>query len=138
MAFETKIEVGKCHIDQLNHLNHVETVRFLERSRSDWLQMCGLDTVGIETVDGSPRYGSVVVNINYNYRDQCMVGDRLIITTQPEFLGNKSYRLHHKIIRPNGSLALEGTATSVIMDLSTRAIIKVPTCIARHFPHISS
>ena len=134
MSFETIIEVDKRHIDHLNHLNHVETVRFIERGRSDWLQTCGLYSLGIETNDGPPRYGSIVVNINYNYRQECLLGEQLRITTHPERLGHKSYYLQHEIIKPDGSIAFDGRAISVVMDLSTRDIVPVPECVARHFP----
>ena len=133
MSFETVIEVDKRHIDHLNHLNHVETVRFIERGRSDWLQMCGLYTLGVETNDGPPRYGSVVVNIIYNYRRECMLGEQLHITTHPQHLGHKSYRLRHEIIKPDGSIAFDGQVISVVMDLTTREIVPVPECMARHF-----
>ena len=133
MSFETVIEVDKRHIDYLNHLNHVETVRFIEQGRSDWLQMCGLDTLGVETINGPPRYASVVVNINYNYRLECSLGECLRITTKPEHIGNKSYRLRHEMIKPDGSIACDGQVISVVMDLTTRNIIQVPDCIAQHF-----
>jgi len=133
MSFETVIEVDNHHIDHLNHLNHVETVRFIEQGRSDWLQMCGLYTLGVETIDGPPRYESVVVNINYNYRRECMLGELLRITTQPQHLGHKSYHLRHEIIKPDGSIAFDGQVISVVMDLTTRDIVLVPNCIARHF-----
>ena len=133
MAFETVIEVDKRHIDYLNHLNHVETVRFIEQGRSDWLQMCGLYTLGVETIDGPSRYGSVVVNINYNYRQECILGELLRITTQPQHLGHKSYRLRHEMIKPDGSIAFDGQVISVVMDLTTRGIVRIPDCIAQHF-----
>jgi len=126
MSFETVIEVDNHHIDHLNHLNHVETVRFIEQGRSDWLQMCGLYTLGVETIDGPSRYGSVVVNINYNYRRECMLGEL-------QHLGHKSYHLRHEIIKPDGSIAFDGQVTSVVMDLTTRDIVPVPDCIAKHF-----
>ena len=133
MSFETVIEVDNHHIDHLNHLNHVETVRFIEQGRSDWLHMCGLDELGVETIDDPSRYGSVVVNINYNYRLECSLGDILRITTHPEHIGNKSYRLKHEIIKPDGLNAFDGQVISVVMDLTTRNIIQVPDCIAQHF-----
>ena len=133
MSFETVIEVDKRHIDYLKHLNHVETVRFIEQGRSDWLKMCGLYALGVETIDGPPRYASVVVNINYNYRLECSLGELLCITTKPEHIGNKSYRLRHQIIKPDGSIAFDGQVISVVMDLTTRDIVPVPDCMARHF-----
>ncbi|HIA17969.1 MAG TPA: acyl-CoA thioesterase, partial [Planctomycetaceae bacterium] len=77
--------------------------------------------------------GSVVVNINYNYRRECMLGELLRITTQPQHLGHKSYHLRHEIIKPDGSIAFDGQVTSVVMDLTTRDIVPVPDCIAKHF-----
>ena len=95
--------------------------------------MSGLDSLGVETIDGQSRYGSVVVNINYNYRQECILGELLRITTQPQHLVHKSYRLRHEMIKPDGSIALDGQVISVVMDLTTRNIIQVPDCVARHF-----
>jgi YbgC/YbaW family acyl-CoA thioester hydrolase len=123
---ETIIEVTEDHTDNLGHLNHVAAVRFLERSRGDWYSACGLFSGEFG------RLGTVVVNINYDYRRECFKGDRLRVLCRGESMGTKSMLLAHEIVKPDGQVAVEGRATSVVMDLDARSIIPIPECVARH------
>ena len=123
------ITVTQAHCDELGHLNHVETVRYLERARSQWYRACGL----FDTESGQ-SLGTVVVNIDYNYRVECFVGERLKVTTCPIAMGTRSFTLEHAIIKPDGRTAIDGRCTSVIMDLGERSIIPVPECLAAHLP----
>ena len=129
MDTETIIEVTEAHIDSLGHLNHVQAVRYLEKARNEWLAACGLYKTSSET-----RYVSVVVNINYNYKRECFLGERLRVMSRPQSMGSKSYTLAHQIVKPNGDVAIGGLATSVIMDLNRREIVPVPYCMAAHLP----
>ena len=121
------ITVTQAHCDELGHLNHVEAVRYLERARSDWYRACGL----FDSESG-PSLGTVVVNIDYNYRVECFVGERLKVTTRPISMGIRSFTLEHTIIKPDGRTAIDGQCTSVIMDLDARSIIPVPERLAVH------
>ena len=123
------ITVTQDHCDELGHLNHVEAVRYLERARGRWYRECGLfDTVSEYSL------GTVVVNIDYNYRAECFVGERLKVTTRPVSMGTRSFTLEHAIIKPDGRTAIDGRCTSVIMDLAERSIVPVPQCLAVHLP----
>ena len=121
------ITVTQAHCDELGHLNHVEAVRYLERARSDWYRACGL----FDSEHG-PSLGTVVVNIDYNYRVECFVGERLKVTTHPISMGTRSFTLEHSIFKPDGRTAIDGQCTSVIMDLDARSIIPVPERLAVH------
>ena len=126
MQTETIIEVGEADTDSLGHLNHVTAVRFLEKARYEWYETCGLFS------GEHGRLGTVVVNINYNYRRECFLGERLVVTSCGLTMGSKSMLVAHEIVKPNGDVAIEGHATSVVMDLSARQIIPVPQCVAQH------
>ena len=125
------ITVTQADCDELGHLNHVEAVRYLERARAQWYRACGL--YGGEG-EGEQSLGTVVVNIDYNYRAECFVGEKLRVTTRPVSMGTRSFVLAHEIIKPDGRVAIDGRCTSVIMDLSERSIIAVPECLAMHLP----
>ena len=123
-----RITVEEAHCDELGHLNHVEAVRYLERARGRWYWDRGL-----YEGDGE-RFGTVVVNIDYDYRTECFLGEALEITTRPVSMGTKSFILAHEIVKPDGQVAVRGRCTSVIMDLAGRAIVPVPECLAAHLP----
>jgi len=121
--------VTQAHCDELGHLNHVEAVRYLERARAQWYRQCGLfDTEGEESL------GTVVVNIDYDYRVECFAGETLRVTTRPVSMGTRSFTLEHAIIKLDGRTAIDGRCTSVVMDLAERSIIPVPVCLAVHLP----
>ena len=123
------ITVTQAHCDELGHLNHVEAVRYLERARSQWYRECGLFD---DTSEHS--LGTVVVNIDYDYRVECFASERLKVATRPKSMGTRSFTLEHAIIKPDGRTAIDGQCTSVIMDLEARSIIPVPECLAVHLP----
>ena len=127
MKVESPVTVQERHTDELGHLNHVQTVKFMEDAREDWYAQCGqpvFDPVG---------YGTVVVNINYNYRGECFLGEKLTIVTGPVKLGRTSFVLSHAILKADGSIPFDGLATCLIMDMKTRQAIPVPDWIAKHF-----
>ena len=88
-------------------------MRYLERARSKWYR-------GVRALrhrEAEQSLGTVVVNIDYNYRVECFVGERLKVTTRPIAMGTRSFTLEHAIIKPDGRTAIDGQCTSVIMDL---------------------
>jgi YbgC/YbaW family acyl-CoA thioester hydrolase len=121
---ETVIEVLEADCDGLKHLNHVHAVEYLERARDDWYAACGLPA----------ELGAVVVNIDYNYRCECFLGEQLRVMTRVQGMGRKSFVLAHEIVKPDETVAIDGKATSVIMDRASRFIIPVPECLANHLP----
>mgnify|MGYP001163903541 FL=1 len=127
MKVESPVTVQERHTDELGHLNHVQTVKFMEDAREDWYAQCG------QPVFDPAGYGTVVVNINYNYRGECFLGEKLTIVTGPVKLGRTSFVLSHAILKADGSTPFEGLATCLIMNLKTRQAIPVPDWIAKHF-----
>jgi YbgC/YbaW family acyl-CoA thioester hydrolase len=123
---ELIIEVGHAHTDELGHLNHVTAVRFLEQARYAWYEACGLFDAALG------RFGTVVVNINYDYRRECFLGERLRIASRGVSMGTRSMVIAHDIVKADDTIAIEGRATSVVMDLAARRIVAVPACVARY------
>ena len=110
MHTEMTLVVEVDHTEELGHLNHVAAVRILEQARDAWYHSCGLYR------DDPDRYGTVIVNINYDYHNECFVGETLRVTTTPQRIGTKSIIVSHKILKPNDEPAVSGEAISVIMD----------------------
>jgi YbgC/YbaW family acyl-CoA thioester hydrolase len=133
MKTELHIQVKPEHTDELGHLNHIQALAFLERARTDWYGLCGLWEGG-----GEDKLGTIVVNINVNYRKECMLGENLTVRTRPTSMGIKSFMLAQEIVRSDGTVVIDGVTTSVVMDMPTRYIIAVPDCIAKQFPQPSN
>lgn len=124
--FNLKLVVEAEHTDELGHFNHAAAVKFMELGREAWYAECGLH-------DGEPgAVGTVVVNINYDYRLECFEGDEVRVEVTPRTRGTKSFLLGLKLYRPDGQVAVEGTSTNLVMDLKDRQIVPVPECLARH------
>lgn len=129
MTRDIQVEVSEEHIDELGHLNHVKSLAFLEQARIDWYAHCGL-----WEKDGEDAFGTIVVNLNVNFRKECFLGETLTVRTQPISKGTKSFILSQEIIRPDGETAIDAQATNVVMEMATRKIIPVPEPIASHLP----
>lgn len=70
MINELEIEVSADHIDELGHVNNARFLEYFERGRIDWYN-CGGD---FPDPKRRPRLGTVVVNVNVNFRRECFSG----------------------------------------------------------------
>lgn len=132
MQFTSIVEVLEKHTDELGHLNHVFALQILEYARDDWYTEAGL--WGGRTWSGGETLATVVLNVNFNYRRECFLGEELKIITTPAGMGSKSFTLAQEIIKPDGQVAIDGTATSIVMDMTQRITVPVPECMARYLP----
>lgn len=128
------VEVTAEHLDSLDHVNHAEYVRMLESARTAFYREVGLP------IDGAsePPIGTVVVNLNVNFRAECVAGDRLRITTRGIRRGRTSYVLEHHMTRHDQTPVVDATCTCVVMDLSSRNVLPVPAPLARALPPLKS
>ena len=124
--------IERKHADELGHMNHVAAIRMLEHARHDWYHQAGLWCE--ENFAGSLGLGTVVVNLNINFMQECFEGETLQIKTNPLYKGTKSYVLLQQMVRPAGEIAVKSRCTSVIMDLGIRQVIPVPESIGIYFP----
>ena len=118
--------------DELGHLNHVAAVKLFELARDQWYEKAGL--WGGRPWSEEEILGTIVVNINVNYRQECFEGEKVRVKTLPLRMGTKSYTLAQELLKPDGSVAVDGHATSVVMDMDRHEVIAVPTAMAQHFP----
>ena len=131
MVITKVVEIADKHTDQLGFLSHVEAVRLFESARSQWYAACGLYN---DQSNVGRRLSSVVVKVSVCYELACCVGEEVTVSTRPDSMGTKSFTLKHQLVKSNGRIAIDGCATSVIMDLTNRVAIAVPTCLAAHLP----
>ena len=132
MEFVTRTRVDRKHVDELGHLNHVSAVEILQFARDDWYQRAGL--WGGRPWSGDEILGTLVLNINVNYRAECFLEEELEILTRPSHRGNKSYTLAQEIVKADGTVAIDASVTSLVMDLERHETLPLPQSLARYFP----
>jgi thioesterase-3 len=131
MTLESRIDlcVQENEIDELGHVNNARFLEYFERGRMDWYNECDPAL----NDNGDQHLGTVVVNININYRRECFSGDRLSVVTRAHTRGRTSYVLHQEIYASDGQCVCDAKVTSVVMDMATRKVTRLPDELARQF-----
>jgi thioesterase-3 len=132
MEFESMVKVTPKQVDELGHLNHVSAVDILQYARDDWYRAA--DLWEGRAWSGEEILGTLVLNININYRLECFLDEELKVRTVPLSRGRKSFVLAHEIVKPDGRVAIDGTVTSLIMDMERHTTLPVPEPLARYLP----
>jgi thioesterase-3 len=132
MDFVSTVTVEQAQVDELGHLNHVAAVDILQYARDDWYQAAGLWAGRAWSVD--EILGTLVLNININYRLECFLDEVLKVTTRAVSRGSKSFILAHEIVKADGRVAIDGRVTSLIMDMEKHETLPVPESLARYLP----
>ncbi len=131
MINELELEVSAAEIDSLGHVNNARFLEYLEQGRVSWYNQCGL----FHEASPGQRFGTVVVNINVNFRLECFQGEYLRVITRPRSRGKKSYLLYQEIRKANNQLVTDAEVTSVVMDLETRQTVMIPAVLADNLEH---
>ena len=132
MQFESRVVVAAHQVDELGHLNHVAAVEILERARDDWYREAGLWDG--RPYSGDEALGTLVLNLNVNYRAECFADEQLRVKTRPLERGRKSFVLAQEIVRPDDSVAIDARVTSLVMDMPSHVTLEVPPSLARYLP----
>ena len=132
MEVISELSVLPRQVDELGHLNHVAAVEILQHARDDWYREAGL-------WDGRPwsaeeNLGTLVLNLDVNYRLECFVDEAIRIVTRPHSRGRKSYTLAQEILKADGRVAVDAEVTSLVMDMAARETLVVPESLARYLP----
>ena len=129
LTSKIELEVQKNEIDELGHVNNARFLEYFERGRMDWYGRCDPEL----NKRADRHLGTVVVNIDINYRRECFEGDRLSVLTRAGSRGARSYALNQEILAEDGERVSDARVTSVVMDMSTRKVVALPTTLARQF-----
>jgi thioesterase III len=125
MAHLYALAVVASDLDELGHVNNARYLDYLERGRTTWYAVDGLIEACISDAN-PPALGTVVVNVNIDFRSECARGDNLTVSTAAERVGRKSFTVRQQIHKADGTLAAEASVTSVVMDLNSRSAITLP------------
>jgi thioesterase III len=136
MSIKSKIQlcVQESEIDELGHVNNARFLEYLERGRMDWYHKCDPALNNFT----SQNLGTVVVNIDINYRRECFSGARLSVVTRAHSRGQKSYLLRQEIYDSDDQCVSDALVTSVLMDMKTRNTASLPESLAKQFVHNSN
>jgi acyl-CoA thioester hydrolase/thioesterase-3 len=124
------LRIGEVDLDSLGHVNHAAYVRMLETARMAFYRAVGLQLEG----DVPPRLGTVVVNLNVDFRAECVAGDRLRVSTRGLRRGRRSFTLAQHMARDDGTPVVDAAVTSVVMDLDRRVVVALPSQLAAMLP----
>jgi YbgC/YbaW family acyl-CoA thioester hydrolase len=129
MISQIDLRVQENEIDELGHVNNARFLEYFEHGRLDWYNRC--DPALNNLTD--KRLGTVVVNIDINYRRECFCGAQLSVVTKPYTRGRTSYVLHQEIYDHEGRCVSDAKVTSVVMDMNTRKTTSLPESLANQF-----
>jgi YbgC/YbaW family acyl-CoA thioester hydrolase len=122
MISEMEIEVRSTELDALGHVNQAKWVEYLEWGRFDWMRAGGM----ADRFLGADGVGSVMANLNVNFRREARLGDRLTVRTWLAALGRSSFRFAQEIRNASGDVLCDSIATAVAFDLHARAGVPIP------------
>ena len=113
---------SQAQVDALGHLNNGVYISSLENARIAFYQH-----INLKLESPPPRgLGTVVVNMNINFRRECFAGEHLQILTQAHSRGGRSYILSQTITRNGNEVVCDALVTNVIMDLNSRSVVDIP------------
>ncbi len=123
------LRVQSQELDELGHVNNARFLEYLERGRMDWYNRCDA-----ALNKAAEQYlGTVIVNIDINYRRECFCDALLSVVTKPYTRGRTSYVLLQEIYDHQNQCVCDAKVTSVVMDMNTRKTVSMPNSLARQF-----
>ncbi|WP_160033610.1 acyl-CoA thioesterase [Paenibacillus sp. An7] len=130
MKTELQLIVRPTEIDVNGHVNNAKYLEYLEWGREEWYEAANLPYNKLL----QEGFQTVTVNININYRKECVQNDRLTVITEPEKAGNSSYVLKQTIMSESDVVCADAVVTCVTMDPSSRKSKHLPEMLRKFFP----
>ena len=129
MTTAIQIEVRMTELDCMGHVNNATFLEYMEWSREDWYNKAELPFYTFTALG----LGTVVVNLNINYRREARLGQYLTISTEPIRKGRTSFVLRHVIVNANDELVADANVVNVTIDLKSRKASRLPNALAKMF-----
>lgn len=129
MESSIEIEVRSTEIDEVGHVNNAKYLEYLEWGREHWYDLTGF---GADRLS-EKNIGTVVVNLNINYRREARKGEHLNIVTRPVRKGNTSFVLKQEIYNREKQRVADAEVTIVIFDLIKRCSTPIPASLVHVF-----
>jgi YbgC/YbaW family acyl-CoA thioester hydrolase len=118
------VTVQSTHIDMFGHVNHTRYLEYFEWARFAWAEFHGFP---IPRMVAEEHVGPAILRAQLQFRRECRMGDRLLVTARAVSARRGIGRVHQTILLdPGGELACEGELTFVAMDLRARRAVALP------------
>ena len=112
MKTQIELKVRGFHIDIFGHVNHARYLEFLEEGRWDYLDKQSEFYSFIQK-----NLSFIIVNININYRKPARIGDKLLINSCLNKIGNSSGVIHQEVTSIDQKLLYaDAEVTFVLLD----------------------
>lgn len=118
--FSTRIKVRTYELDALGHVNQAVYHSYAEVARVEMFAASGFQ---FEQLEGK---APVMLESHIVYRRELRQGDEVEVTAEPKFGTGKTFQINSQILKTDGTLSAEITATFGLMDLNARKLIADP------------
>lgn len=122
-----EIVVRPTEIDVKGHVNNAKYIEYLQWSRWEWFDKQGLTNEKLKELDTV----LVVVNININYRQEVLQGEKLSVDVELQKIGDKSLTLTQTVRKMNGDVAADAQVVLVGIDPSSRKSRSLPDSVRK-------
>lgn len=120
--FSVPVTVRGYETDTQGHLNQAVYLNYAEHARWSVLEAAGIRQADMVAAGVGP----VALETTIKYLRELRAGDEVEVTCGFEWGDGKTFRIHQRVRRTDGTVAAEITAVGGIMDLTARKLIKDP------------
>ena len=115
-------------LDPQLHLNGAVYIQYSDHARFACLEAAGVSVAEL-VADG---FGPVNLQTTIRYQHEIRMGDEVDVTCGWRWDTGKTYRVHHRFLRPDGELVAEVDHVSGLLDLRLRKLVADPASHWRH------
>lgn len=125
--FEQNISVTRAHLDELNHVNNVQYLQWIQDvAKEHWLEAAQAEWL--------EKYAWVALNHFIEYKKPAFLGDELLVQTHVhEFTGAKSKRLVRITNKKTGDLVVQSSTWWCMIDRETNKPMRLPAEMLKSF-----
>jgi YbgC/YbaW family acyl-CoA thioester hydrolase len=126
LKFKTDIPVRISDLNYGNHLaNHVY-LEMMQEARMQFFAQFGYSEKNLAGV------GVIMGDVAIVYKQECFYGDVLSIEVGAADFGSRSFDLHYRFTKQDGSLVCEAKTGMVCFDYHTRKTVTIPDEFVKH------
>lgn len=125
--FSVPFEVRIYEVDPQLHLSGGHYIEYADQSRFACLRAAGVSVEDL-LADG---LGPVNLETVITYHRELRGGDQVDVTCEWEWGQGRTYGVHHRFLRPDGTLAAEVRHVSGLLDLAERRLAPDPATVWR-------